>query len=475
MLELNTPHLDDFTLLRYVAEDLDDREKSAAAAHLRACEACRTTIGEIEELDQELRTIANNPETRRDLQIADLPEGDIFRRRPRSIAKKSRAVVGGSFASQAVAASEEGIALSEAVLQAAESSARELEAVLSRLDLADPAQRYALLYSLQEAGRQITRGPARYLGLAERTIDLACEPSRAETGDVDGDGSVPVVAILGQAYQLAAQASLWIGQLDRAEECVNLAYRFFGAVGDEFALAATELLEAQRRSFANQGAEALILVRRARLTFLAVQAEDYVARSWVVEGLALVSLDRREDALEVYRLAVPVFERWGLWSNYVGAVNCIGTSLARLGRLNEARKEYARGLRQLSRENHPAWIGSLRYSLAEVLFLAERFREAAISLNQARRVFADAGLIGNSLRASLLEIESWARHGEIGRALQRLEVFHAEITRLGVLDSSISEEIQRALSGANPDYERITTLRTRAVAVLDDRVRGLIA
>jgi tetratricopeptide (TPR) repeat protein len=188
----------------------------------------------------------------------------------------------------------------------------------------------------------------------------------------------------------------------------------------------------------------------------------------VVEGLALSSLDRREEAIEAYRQAVPVFERLGLWSNYVGAINSIGTALAKTGRLSEARREYARALRHLSRDQHRGWVALLRHSLAEVLYLAGRYREAAISLARARRLYAEAGLVASALKAALLEIESWARAGEIGRAFQRLEIFQLEVSRLGVLDGSITRRINEALSGADPDFERLADVRKEAADALKD-------
>ena len=253
---------------------------------------------------------------------------------------------------------------------------------------------------------------------------------------------------------------------------MHLAYRFFGAGGDEFSVAAAELLESQRRALSGRPAEALTLCRRAMRTFDALGMEDYVARSHVAVGLSLSGLGRLEEAVSAYRKALPAFERHGLWSNYVGAVNSTGTALSKLGRLGEAKREYARAFRHLSREHHRAYIAPLRHSLAEVLFLSGRYREAAVSLGRARRLYAELRLLGYALKAALLEIECWARAGELPRARQRLETFKAEVSELKALDTSIAKGIEEALKGHDPDLQRLADLRAEAGSALDERLSG---
>ena len=197
--------------------------------------------------------------------------------------------------------------------------------------------------------------------------------------------------------------------------------------------------------------------------------EDYAARARAAEGLAHAILEEPEEALEAFRAAIPVFERQGLWSNYVGALNNAATFLTSLGRFDEARADYARALRRLSREQHRYWLGYLRIGFAEVLFAGGRFAEAAAAAARAEGIFEDAGLRAHQLIALLLEVESWARHGSLARARGRLEIFWKEIARDGALDPRVRQELADALSGANPDYQAISGLRQQIDDILRQR------
>ena len=468
MLELNTPHLDDFTLLRYVAEDLDEPERKAALAHLLVCGSCEGTIAEIAELDQELRAIASNPATRIDFEIEELPDSDPFRRRPRvaSPARRWQEEMA-DFTARAVFLSEEGGALSIVILDAAKASTRELSAVLGRLDLSDTAHRFALLFALQDAGKQIAENPRRLYALAESAIDLIRKVDEEES---ISEAMVSLALLSGQAHQLAGQACLWTGELDSAGTRFQLAYRAFAIAGDDVSLATTEQLESQRRIFSGRGSEGLTLIRRAAGTFEDLDLSDSVARAQVVEGLALFSLRRFEEAIEKYRRALPVFEGRSLWSNYVGAVNSLGTALSQVGRLGDARREFARALRRLSREQHRSWVGFIRMSLAEVLLSSDRCRDAAVSSAQAARVFAESGLTLHRLKACLFEIESWARAHDLPRARHRFQVFRQEVGRLGGLDGEISRQLEEVLSGSNPDFQKVSELRREAAEYLEERL-----
>jgi tetratricopeptide (TPR) repeat protein len=268
---------------------------------------------------------------------------------------------------------------------------------------------------------------------------------------------------------------MWIGEYEIAQTHSRIAYSSFGRCGDETSLASVELFESQRRSFVGRGHEALLLAQRAAFTFETLGLEDYAARAKVAQGLALFDLGRQDDAVRAYREALPVFEKHGLWSNYVGALNSIGTSLAKLSSLDEARKEYARALRRLSRDQHRSWLGFIRHGLADVLFTAGKYREAAIALAQASRIYAGSGLLARSLLASLFEIESWARSGDMARARHRLGIFRSELARHGTLDLSVAWQIENALEGLDPELGNIAELRQAAEGILSDQLRVLPA
>lgn len=465
MSELNSPHLDDFTLLRFVAGDLGETERRSTILHLESCSTCSSVQTEIAKLDEELRELART-DVRPDMIHDDLPDGDPFRARPLASPRRPSKHDDG-LALRALEASDAARKIAQSILEA--SGGRSLESLLSEAALAETANRFAILYALQESGRRIAEGPLRSLTLADQTL---ARLRREPFGDfVEAEWVVPRAVLRGQAHMLAGQACNWTKEFERARAHLALAYRSFGRGGaDPVSLAMVEYHESQRRSFLGEGREALVLARRSAATFEELGLEDLLARARVAEGMAFFGLGEHESALASYAAALPVFERLGLWSNYVGTLNNVGSSLARLGRLDQARREYARALRRLSREHHPSWVAFIRHGLADVLFSGGRYREAAISLSQASRLYSECGMVARSLNASLFEIESWACHGDLTRAQHRLDLFLAEVAEHRALDESVTREIAQALEGRHPDLERIAEVRQRAEGILFERL-----
>ena len=460
-------HLDDFTLLRYTAADLDAAERSAVDEHLGGCARCSVVLKSLAKLDEELRALA------RDTSATDgLAPADPFARRPEA-GRPPAARPAREFENLAVAAleaSETGSKQRGRILEAAKGSAEELTRSLSGLSLADLTVRFALLYALQESGRGIAESPPRALALALGVLELS-------GGDEPEDFSIPAgrilprKAIAAQAHLLAGQARTWSGELEQAKSHLEQAYAAFGdSTGDDTSLAIVELCESQRRAFSGDPTGALVLARRARATFEEMELEDFVARGRVAEGICLMKLDRLEEALEANRSATPIFEKHGLWSNYVGAVNAVGATLSLLGRLEEARREYARALKAVSRKEHAAWVGYIRNGLALVLFKAGHYRNAALAFLQTSRLFWETGNIVNALTASLYEIESLALSGEAGRSARRFEIFRADVARHDALDPAIVRQLEAAFSGSHPDLEEVAALRESAGKMLRERL-----
>jgi tetratricopeptide (TPR) repeat protein len=460
-----TRHLDELTLLLYTVRDLDPEQVAATAAHLSNCKDCAVAFTRIREIDLGLRGLA----AQRALTPVPNPIFDVsdpFRRRPLALRSPQRplraAKVDGA---RALADSERAVALSEQILAAMKKPGG-VDTLLPQLSLNVAHHRFALLYALQEAGRQSAENPIRIKDFARQAIDWLRRQRSAGESDA-AERMVPKLTLRAHAHMLLAIASLWTKEFSRARSHLVVAYRSFGPSAQETSLALVELNEAQRRALTGEGPSALALAKRARETFEAQGMEDYAARARAAEGLAHIMLKEPEEALEALRSALPVFERHGLWSNYVGTLNNAATFLTSLGRFEEARRDYARALRRLSREEHRYWIGYLRVGFAEALFAAGRFDEAAAAASRAGIVFEEAGLRAHHLIAMLLEVESWARHGSLERARRRLEIFWKEIARDQALDSTVLRELGDALSGANPDYQAISGLRRQ----IDDMLR----
>lgn len=453
-----TTHLDDFVLLRWAVGDLAEGEREPIASHVAECPDCGATSKELGRLDVELRLLASAGALVEE--PTALAPRDPFRRRPRA-RRADRSLRGTSLVTPAVAASERGMVLQDRIL---ESVRRRRDLDLAELPLSDAAQRFALLYALQQAGREIAEDPVRALEFAQATLQrLDSEPTGQQDSPSEPERMVPRVILQAQAHLLTAMACMWTKDFARARSSLVDSYRSFArGGGDVTSLAHVELVEAQRRAFAHEGSAALVLSRRAQATFEQRGLEDLAARAMGAQGLAYSTLGRDRDAVDCFRQALPIYERYELWSNFVGCLNSIATSLTRLGRVDEARREYARALQRFSQERHRYWVGYIRTGLAETLFASGRFSQAAVSAARAAQLFRDSGLRANACIASLLEIESWARHGTLERARHRLDLLQREISRDRALDPIVLSDIADALSGANPDFERLAALRSRA-------------
>ena len=460
-------HLDDFTLLRYTAADLDAAERAAAEEHLLACAQCNGVLESLAQLDGEMHVLAKT------MSATDgLDPSDLFARRPEAAPRPAPrpAAEAESLAVAALRASETGESESRRILSAAKTSESALASVLSALPLSDLSVRFSLLYALQEAGREIAESPPRSLALALGALERLSREGPADPRTPE-ERILPVQALAAQAHLLTGQGRTWTGELERARSHFEQAYRDFGdSTGDDLSLAVVELGESQRRAFSGDPGGGFVLARRALATFEDMGLEDYVARARVAEGICLTKLNRLEEALNVTRSALPVFQKHELWSNYVGAVNSAGAILWMLGRLDEARREYARSLKVVSRQRHAAWVGYIRNGLALVLFKAGNHRDAALAFLQASKLFHEVGNIANALTASLYEIESWALCGETTRAAQRLEIFRIDVANHDALDPVIVRQLEKALSGSHPDLEEVAALRESAGKMLHERL-----
>jgi tetratricopeptide (TPR) repeat protein len=457
-----TGHADDFVLLRCAVGDLEEGERASVVSHVADCPDCSAAVDDLERLDAELLVLASEGAFAE--KAAPVTPGDPFRHRPRE-RRTARTAGEDPLTPVAVAASERGIALQAQILEAVR---RRPDADLPEFPLSDGEHRFALLYALQQAGREIAEDPVGALGFARAVLErLDSEPAAPTGPPPAAERMVPQAVLLAQAHLLAAMACMWTKDFARARSSLVAAYRSFArGGGDETSLAHVELVEAQRRAFVHEGAGALILARRAQATFEARGLEDVAARAIGARGLAYSDLGREEEAVGCFRQALPVYERHELWSNYVGCLNSIATSLTSLGRVDEARREYARALRRFSQERHRYWLGYIRTGLAETLFAAGRYSEAAAASARAAQVFRACGLRANAYIATLLEIESRARGGSLERARHRLDLLERRISRDRALDPTVLHDLADALSGADLDFERLAALRLQAEDVL---------
>ncbi len=452
-------HLDEVALLCLSGGELGGRERGAAASHVAECHACRRALEQIEELDSQLRAMAKAGQLERELSPAEFPPGDPFKLRPATTDRRSA-----SIGLDAVRASDAGLAQSGRILDAVRAEARPVLA-LRKVRLEEPAQRFALYYALQESARRITESPHQALEFAEAVLG-APKPSVLSAASRQAEAMLPWLDVRGQANLLAAQANLWHKEYEAARAHLTAAYHDLARGGDETALAVVEMTESQRRSFLGEGLHALALARRARATFEERGLEDFKARAAVAEGLALSVLADFDAAISAYREALPVFERLELWSNYVAALNSLATALYRSGRLDEARREFARVLRRLSHERHRSVLGYLRHGLGDILFSAERFREAALSFDRAAQLYEESDLRASSLTATLAAAESWARSNSPELAGERLDRVARDLTGDRALEQSVRQAISGAIARTTAEVNGIASLRQQVKLIL---------
>lgn len=457
-------HLDDFTLLRFVARDLDDIEGAVVRRHLRACPRCREGLKGIELLDEALRRVRDCLGAEGGV-LAGLRPGDPFRHRPTGAppARGPAAGRGPETVGAALGASRLAAPLKERVLLSAAEGPDALRAELDRLLLGQLVHRFALGYALDEAIARMVEAPPRWLVLGDES---AGRVERERKTRLPAEGTVergyPLSDLLGLGRLVAGTARNWTGELAQGGRDLARAYRAFGrGSASESRLAEVELAESQRRAFLDRPAEGLLLAERCARSFEALGRTEQLARARGSRALSLSYLGQDEEALADFRSARDGYEAAGFWNGWVTALNGIGACLLRLGRLDEARREYARALQRVSRGERPAVHAFVRANLARTLFEAGRFGDAARAFAAAASLFESLSATADAVGARLFEVESLARSGSWRRADALLEALRDDVAVREALQPEVLASLEAVLSGEVRDIDLIATLRRR--------------
>ena len=469
---MNVPHPDDFTLLVLLEGELNDFEAARLKRHLAECTACAAAFRDIEKLDRTLRSTL--PDLEEALAEPELPEGDPFRCRPDcDRLGRSPKLGAGEAVPDLLAASREAGEVKSRILSAAAAPEEDLRAALSTLDLLALRDRYGLGYALDEALYNMVDGPSRWarFGRASTETVLAARAD-GRALDAPAERAYPLDDLLGLSLLVEGTACNWTGEFLRGGRDLRRAYGAFarGSVSER-RLASVELAESQRRAFLDRAEEALHLAERARATFQALGMEDEAARAAAAHAIALSYLGRDDDAVADFRSILPVLASHGRWNTYVSALNGLGTCLLNLGRLGEARREYARALRLVGRDARPAVHAFVRANLARTLFEGKRYSEAARAFDEAARHYSAQGAKADELTMGLLGVEALARSGDPVRARAIASRLSDELKALGAADPDLLESLEAALGGDLPDVDLLETLRTRAQEQISERLR----
>ncbi len=149
----------------------------------------------------------------------------------------------------------------------------------------------------------------------------------------------------------------------------------------------------------------------------------------------------------------------------------------RLGRVEEARREYARALRRVSRTERPAVHAFVRANLAKTLLAAGRAEDAARGFSSAASLFLEQASVVDALTAMLGEVEARARGGQAAAASRAFGRLRATLKREGAADSRLLSSLEAVLEGDSIDLSLLATLREQAEASLRDGtipIRALI-
>ncbi len=472
---VKSQHPDDYTLLRHLAGELDELGRRRVEKHVEGCRHC---LGEL----QELRWIDEHLTTERDVIFGPgegsevLPDGDPFRDRPVPAVRRlsDYGLSGPSFPSRCLLASDAAHALSDEILAA---DAPALARLLSLVDFEELRDRYGLGFALDEAPRRMAEGAIRYRPLAELTLGRLgrervrpfADMPRAEV--TEAECAYPLIGIAARAHLLDGIICNWTGEFDRGGGSFERAWKAFaGSADTELAFAGVEKYEAERRTFTNDPRSGLILAERARRPFEEMRCDDDAARAAYSIGMALAALNRDEEALAAFRGATEVFERSGLWSVYVTGVNAIGAQLMKLGRLAEAKREFARALRLTASGARPGCPTFIRTNLAITLFRAGQYASALSAFRTAVRLWEEQKSVLDALATSLYVVECLARTGRLGAARQHLRGLEARIAAEPGLDPAVLRAFADELSSDRPDFEAVSSLRDRA----EDEIRSLL-
>ena len=464
---LETPHQDGYTLLRYIAGELNDLDRRRVERHLEACPRCAGDLAEYRWLDEQLAAHSERVFAAPGGQEA-LPADDPFRARPDPVRRRPsrHGFTSDAIAGQCLPASRAAAELRDRILAA---SADDLAGLLETMDLSGLQERYALGYALDEAPRRMAEGPLRYRPLADLTLArLQREATPAgTTADEDDlslvDFAYPPIELAARAHLLDGIICNWTGELDRGKESFRKAWAGFGDGNAlDLTFATVELHEAQRRAFAGEASAALTLAERARATFEEEGLHDDAARATYSVGLALSYLGREEEAIEAFRAAQEVFASLQLWNAYVSSVAGSGGSLLKLGRLAEAKREYARALKLTRAGQRPASHAFLRINLAQALFRSGHYSEAMPAFRAAARLFEKEGLVADGLTARLHLVECMARAGNLDAARVHVTELRRSLESLPMVDPAILRDFEAQLSGDQPDFDVVAALRERA-------------
>lgn len=278
--------------------------------------------------------------------------------------------------------------------------------------------------------------------------------------------------LLAQLESNRAEALLDLNRFGEAERAFESARAEFIRVGAARAAGIVEGNLADLASRQGRLDRALTHFEHALAQLGETEAPGDVARLRAEQAEAFASVGMHAEAVEAYRLAVPVLQERGMVWESARARAGLGRSLVALARPDEAREQLAIAAEAFEKLRHSTGLGRVRLSQAEAAVAKSQLREAQTLLTQAVNLLTDrpAELVLARLHLSTVALNS----GEINEAerLTLQALAQARELDLAPLVADLLHTQARIHRARGRTAEAVSALR-QAIAEVE-RVRGML-
>ena len=299
----------------------------------------------------------------------------------------------------------------ELVLTAARSGPDELAAAMRALD-GKPYRSFALLYAAQKGTALLGLDSKRTLALANAVKEEAATLVAANR-DARATTPAPRQAVQAEALLLESQALNMMGEPVEARAAVSAARPLFVEAGDlGFGSALCDYFEGEAATFARDYEDAERLIRSALKTFEDFGQDHFLARSEAAIGTIMGTKGDDVGALPYFDRAIAHFDPEKDARALTMTLNNRASSLAQLGRFDDARATYAKALTLALRNELTSHLRFVRTGLAELDFLRGQYSRALRAFREIAAESAANGSATDVLFARLYVAECLGRTGQ---------------------------------------------------------------
>ena len=314
---------------------------------------------------------------------------------------------------------------SELILQAARAGPDELAAALRSLD-GQGYRGFALLYAAQKADKLVAEDPNKALALARLIFEEAATLPLSNPKERVASPA-PRQAVLAEAALLESQALLQKGEADSARKVIGPARDLFRESGDlGFGVALCDYYEGQASGFAGDYDDAESLLKRALAVFSEFGQGQLMGRGEAALGTVLGQRGDAHRALGCFDRALEFLDPESDSRPLTMVLNNRAHTLARLGRLDEARATFARALNLARRHGYKSSVFFVRTGLADLDFRRGQYARALRAFIDLSREAGEIGAPMQVLFARLYVAECHARLGSYGPMATEVEGLRRE-------------------------------------------------